>query len=199
MSSAITKDDLIAALAPISVALVTLSNRVTDMDTRLTGIDTRLTGIDTRLTDMDTRFTDMDTRLTGIDTRLTVGLGDICCRLDAIETRQRILGAKQYNSTIGRTDELKVVLKSDGSAPICDFPRCLEQLLVAGNESLPSGVVNTWNKVKSLALLHEYDPGYDTDGMDADEESSKSRARRLKVASALGVTRMQLNFGQMSL
>ena len=171
MSSAITKDDLIAALAPISVALVTLSNRVTDMDTRLTGIDTRL----------------------------TVGLGDICCRLDAIETRQRILEAKQYNSTIGRTDELKVVLKSDGSAPICDFPRCLEQLLVAGNESLPSGDTNTWNKEKSVALLREYDPGYDTDGMDADEESSKSKARRLKVAIALGVTRMQLNFGQMSL
>ena len=109
MSSAITKDDLIAALAPISRALETLSYRVSDIDTRLTDMDTRLTG----------------------------GFVDICRRLDAIEIRQQIFEAKQYNSTIGRTDELKLVLKSDGSHPDCEVPRCLEQLLVARNESLP--------------------------------------------------------------
>jgi len=171
MPSAITKDELIAALAPISAALVTLNSRVSDMDTRLT--------------DMDTRLTD--------------SLGDISRGLGSLEFRQLIFEAKQYNSTIGRTDELKLVLKSDGSQPNCEVPRCLEQLLVAGNESLPSGDANTWNKLKSETLLREYDPGYDTDGMDADEESSKSRIRRLKVAVALGVTRMQLNFGQMTL
>ena len=72
-------------------------------------------------------------------------------------------------------------------------------LLVAGNENLPNGQPNPWNKVKSRALLQFYgeDDGYESDPNN--EYTAKSSARRLRVAKALGITRAQLNFAQLDL
>ena len=129
---------------------------------------------------------------------LQAALMPILTSLRSIENGQVILIAKLYNSTLGRTEILRSVPKADGTPVTCAFPNCLEELIVAGNETLPSGGINTWNSAKSLELLREYDPGYET-GDDIDEGSTRSRFRRLKVATAIGITRVQMNFGQMQL
>lgn len=54
-----------------------------------------------------------------------------------------------------------------------------------------------WNSSKSLALIRQYEPGYASDG--EGEEDAKSRRRRLRLARLIGVTRVQLNFAQMTL
>jgi hypothetical protein len=78
-----------------------------------------------------------------------------------------------------------------------DFPASIECLLVAGNEALQSGMMNTWNKTKSIELLQFY--GED-DGTDNESEyTSSSRARRIRLAKKIGVTSPQLNFAQLSL
>ena len=105
----------------------------------------------------------------------------------------------QHNSTLGRDDRLRIVPLLDGSDPIAEFPSTLAQLIVAGNELLPNGLTNTWNRNKSLLLLRAYDPTYETDEDQNDEQSRRSRDRRLRVAQRIGVTRSQLNFAQMSL
>ena len=71
-------------------------------------------------------------------------------------------------------------------------------LLVAGNETLPNGQRNRWNKAKSKLALNYYgeDGGSDSDD---DEYSAKSRARRLRLAGVLGISRAQLNFAQLAL
>ena len=84
----------------------------------------------------------------------------------------------------------------DGALPPL-FPANLMSILVAGNESLPNGENNTWNKSKSITLLRFYGENDDTDN--EDENSSSSRARRLRVAKKIGLTQTQLNFSQMTL
>jgi hypothetical protein len=72
--------------------------------------------------------------------------------------------------------------------------------LVAGNEVLPDGSRNTWNRQKSKALLRQYNPGEESGGSDSDNEySEKSRALRLRLARTLGVTQVQINFALMAL
>jgi hypothetical protein len=66
-----------------------------------------------------------------------------------------------------------------------EFPPTLECLLVAGNENLPSGVPNTWNKTKSLQLLAFYGDGEDTDT--EDDNNLRSRNRRLRLARKIGL------------
>ena len=85
----------------------------------------------------------------------------------------------------------------DGVLPDVEFPQSLEVLLVAGNEALPSGPLNSWNKKKSMALLRFYGEQDDTDN--EDENTSRSRHRRLRLARKIGVTQTQLNFGQLTL
>lgn len=102
------------------------------------------------------------------------------------------------NSTLGRDDALQRVPLPDGTLPLGEYPVSLAALLVAGNESLPNGQLNTWNAKKSRDLLIQYDPNYETDG-EVEELSTRSRNRRLRLARVLGVTRAQLNFAQLSL
>ncbi len=77
------------------------------------------------------------------------------------------------------------------------FPATLERLLVSGNESLPSGQQNDWNKNKSIALLQFYGEQDETDT--EEEDNSRSLARRLRLARKLGVSQTQLNFAQLTL
>lgn len=105
--------------------------------------------------------------------------------------------AKQKNSTAGRDDNLSLVPNINGMVPDLDFPSSINAILVAGNEVLPNGIRNDWNKMKSIALLQFYGENDDTDN--EDEYSVTSRARRLRLAKAIGVTQTQLNFAQLTL
>jgi hypothetical protein len=157
-------------------------NAVTALSTRM---DTRLGQIDTRLGHIDTHLGHIDTRLDQMDTRLS----ELCAGQD-------ILRAKQENSMKGRRDLLARITKPDGTQPTCEYP-VIEELLVGGSETLPSGNENNWSASKSLQLIREYEPGYATDGEAGDE--TRSRPRRLKVAQLLGVTTGQLNFGLLTM
>lgn len=130
---------------------------------------------------------------------LQADVGKMKADLSAISITNRIILAKMENGTKGRTEALTRVPKRDGSDvnPNVEYLRCVEQLLVAGNERLPSGDVNGWNSDKSLHLIREYDPGYDTDGIDS--EDKKSRRRRMVLAKHLGVSSAQLNLAQINL
>ena len=82
-------------------------------------------------------------------------------------------------------------------APTSEFPPTILELLVAGNETLPNGTRNGWNKEeKSKALLEEFgEDAYDTET--ENEHSEKSRG--VKLAWKIGVTIAQMNFAQMTL
>ena len=150
-----------------------------------------LGGINNRLDRIDNRLDRIDNRLDGIDNRFD----DIDRRLDGIHAEVRILGAKQANSAKGRDEVLVIVPKMNGELPTIEYP-VIEHLLVAENERLPSGTANTWNAGKSLSLIREYDPGYETDDTGGETRSSP---RRLKVAQLLGITNAQLTFGLLAL
>ena len=107
----------------------------------------------------------------------------------------------RQNSHVSRNDPLMPVPNNQGRYPEDDkveMPPNLISLMVSGNEALPDGDVrNTWNRTKSLKLLQFYGDPAETDN--EDEQTSRSRNRRLRVANKLGVTRTQLNFAQMTL
>ena len=104
-----------------------------------------------------------------------------------------------HNSKLGRTERLHELPRDvDGALPSAqvpplDFPSTLECLLVAGNETLPSGGNNSWNKKKTIHLLRFYGEDEETDN--EDEHSSASRTRRLRLSRKLGISLAQLNFG----
>jgi hypothetical protein len=60
------------------------------------------------------------------------------------------------------------------------FPTNINELIVAGNELLPNGQHNGWNKAKSINLLRFYGEEDQTDN--EDEYSQSSRARRFRLA-----------------
>ena len=77
------------------------------------------------------------------------------------------------NSRLSRTDRLTVVpsvIDGELRNPDVEFPNCLEELIVAGNEQLPSGGTNLWNKNKTITLLRFY-------GEDADSDTENENTR----------------------
>eukprot|EP00727_Mastigamoeba_balamuthi_P012318 m51a1_g7709 hypothetical protein (165) ;mRNA; f:104638-105196 len=128
--------------------------------------------------------------------------------LAPISRKLDILYAKQENSTKSRSERLVPVPRlQDGKFPKY-FPICLSQLLVGGSEALPEAMTlpggraykrNTWNKKKSYAVLRFYGIDDPVSGDEEDETTAHSRARRLAVARAIGVTEPQLNFAKMGL
>ena len=114
-------------------------------------------------------------------------------KLKPLHIKSDILSAKLANSQLGRSDKLAKVPKSDGIEPAEPYPNNIMQLLVAGNEKLPDGNKNSWNKKSSRQLLMQY--GEDPEASDNDNEySESSRYARLKVARVLGVSKAQLNY-----
>ena len=89
------------------------------------------------------------------------------------------------------------VPNSRGEAPSV-FPDNIMMLLVAGNEKLPNGETNSWNKKKSQQLLKFYGQE-DSDSESESEYTPTSRERRLNVAKQIGASKAQLNFAQLSL
>jgi hypothetical protein len=112
-----------------------------------------------------------------------------------LEIQVKVLTAKLANSAVTREDTLTKVPKQDGELPSADFPGTLMELVVSGSESLPNGKSNPWNRKKSIRLLREYgqDAGEASDA-DETEDSTKSRAARLKLARVLGISTVQLNY-----
>jgi len=102
------------------------------------------------------------------------------------------------NSLSGPSDPLLAVPNQQGISPAdtnIEIPSTILNLVVAGNELLPNGHTNTWNKAKSRALLVFSGEAEDSES-DAENQnsefSSRSRNRRLRVAKLLGVTKSQL-------
>ena len=124
---------------------------------------------------------------------LRVAIHELKRGLDQVAVRQR-------NSTLGREERLEKVPNRLGFLPSDDiYPETIMHLVVAGNEKLPNNSTNNWNKTKGKNLLLFYEEDDDQSDGEQDEYSETSRARRLKVARAIGVTRQQLNFCQLTL
>ena len=147
----------------------------------------------------------LSTALQPITERLDAISGDVAAisgdvtaiseRLNDLQNDFSVVATKAHNAACSKDDTLKKVPLSDGSFPVNDCPQSVLNLIVAGNESLPNGEVNNWNARKSLDLIKEYEPGYETD----ENAPNLSRKRRLKLAMLLGVTSTQLNIAQLSM
>jgi len=107
-----------------------------------------------------------------------------------LAVEMRINAAKTSNASKTSDEPLVPVPLPNGELPRNDYPTIAE-LIVSGNEKLPCGVSNDWNAQKSLKLIREYDPTYETDDETASDVTS--RRRRLKLAQHLGLTPAQLN------
>lgn len=121
-----------------------------------------------RLDRVETRLGRVETRLDGVETRL-----------DEMSNRMTRLETLSENATLGRDDALlEVPRRHDGVVPSAasptplDYPRTLAELVVAGNERLPNGTDNPWNRHKSRDLLAFYD------GDMSDAESEPTAASR---------------------
>ena len=171
--------------------LAPIITRLDGLETRFDGLETRFDGLETRFDGLETRFNGLETRFNGLETRLNA-------RLDTLQSTLDNVVAKQSNSLLSAYDRLQIVKRRNGQHPT-DFPRNVAELLVAGNENLPNGERNQWNKAKSLALLREYgeDEGYESET--ANEYTHQSRARRKRVAQLIGVTEAQMNFAKLAL
>jgi hypothetical protein len=116
--------------------------------------------------------------------------------MTSIDIRTKILEAKSMNSCASRTTRLQKVPTKNGTYPKSDFPETLMNLLIAGNDTLPNGTKNQWNKQKSLKLLQEY--GQDCSDFAGDSEQSE-RECRVKVAQMIGIGYAQLSLSILSL
>eukprot|EP01126_Amoeba_proteus_P025812 TRINITY_DN2564_c0_g1_i6.p2 TRINITY_DN2564_c0_g1~~TRINITY_DN2564_c0_g1_i6.p2 ORF type:complete len:227 (-),score=20.30 TRINITY_DN2564_c0_g1_i6:173-853(-) len=169
-----------------------VEKRFNDIDKRFDGIDKRFDGIDKRLDGMDRRLDDIDERLSHVekDLKVTTINQSIMYVLLMLTNPTPIRSAKLTNSTKRWDENLVFVPLADGTLPSGDIPT-IEQLLVSGREKLPSsGDLNPWNAKKSLILLRQYDPGYETD---EEEELATSRRRRISLGRHLGITPTQFN------
>jgi len=86
------------------------------------------------------------------DLQTTVGdlqktVGDLQKTVGDLQKTVTNLSIKQQNSLLGRYDKLVSVKRPNGVEPTI-FPDCIAQLIVAGNEALPNGEINSWNKAK---------------------------------------------------
>ena len=175
---------------------ITLAQMKEALTEALHPIHARLDTIEARFDTMQTRFDTMEARFDTMESRVEA-------RFDTMQTRFDTMEAKQRNASMGRRDLLAKILCADGKEPEGPYPKCLGELLVAGNEALPDGGSNQWSSRKSKALLLQYDPSEVSDGEESDggthELSGRSRDRRLRLARHLGITRGQLNFAQLAL
>ncbi len=132
-----------------------------------------------KLDKIDSRFDGIESRLNNVE--INVALSN---------NKLAMLLSKSLNATLDSDSTVAKVPLMNGGDPLSEYPRCIYSLVVAGNEKLPDDSQNTWNAGKSLALIREYDPGYETDGNDS---YGSARKRRMVLATHLGVTPYQLN------
>ena len=119
--------------------------------------------------------------------------------LESMGAKLESMEVKLENSLAGREEELKwPPHKVTGEPYVTGESININCLLVAGNEKLPNGKPNTWNKAKTREALEYYGEECESDE-EKSEYSEISRARRLLLARVLGVSRAQLNFAQLAL
>ena len=146
---------------------------------KLDKIDSRFDGIESRLDSIESRFDGIESRLDNVEANVSLS-----------NNKLAMLLTKSLNATLDSNSTIAKVSLMNGGDPLSEYPRCIYSLVVAGNEKLPDDSQNTWNAGKSLALIREYDPGYETDGNDS---YGSARKRRMVLATHLGVTPYQLN------
>jgi uncharacterized coiled-coil protein SlyX len=212
---------ILNALEALDERVAGLDERVAGLDERVAGLDERVAGLDEKVQVLDTKLTGLDERVAGLDERVAgldervAGLDEkvqvLDTKLTGLQMHLKISDAKAINAQIGRSEPLLRVSLNDGSYPIIpgsrtqenvigtvvEYPTTISHLLVAGNETLPDGGLNNWNKKKSSMLLQAF--GEESDNDTDREDGPTSRRRRLKVGKLLGVTKTQLNFAQMTL
>ena len=132
------------------------------------------------------RFDRLETTVSALSDRV----GSLETKVSALSGKVDILTSKSLNSMVDSGGTLAKVPLISGVLPTSECPRCIYSLVVAGNEKLPDDSPNTWNTVKSLELIREYDPGYETDG---NENAGSARKRRMVLAKHLGITPYQLD------
>lgn len=94
-------------------------------------------------------------------------------------------------------DNLVEVPNDDGRLPShsVDYPSSIDELIVSGAESKPSGGKNVWSYAKSKRLLEFYgENAFSGSEDERDEyEHPKARTMRLRVAKRIGITIAQIN------
>jgi len=173
----------------VKAAIEPINERFDRLETRFDVLETRFDRLETRFDVLETRFDVLETRFDVLETRF-----------GSVETYLRIIDMKSHNASNRRHETLSIVPLSDGTNPTCEYPESICNLIVSGSELLPGrDITNNWNKTKSLNLIKQYQPDYNSDAESDNEDSSRSRNRRLKVAKLIGITSSQLNFAQLSL
>ena len=168
------------------ITLVQLNEAMAPILTALGGITLAVTTMREEVTTLREEVTTLREEVTTMREEVTT-----------LQHLQDITAAKAANALIGRTEPIVRVPCRDGNIPDVEFPPTICHLLVSGNEQLPDGGNNTWNRLKSSALLAAF--GDDSDNDTDTEDGLTSRRKRLKVAKVLGVTKAQLNFAQLTL
>lgn len=126
-------------------------------------------------------------------------VNDLTDQVGSYTGKISIMEAKLHNSAVGREATLQHVPFLDGSLPTdhnLQFPHTILNLFFEENETLPNGVVNDWNDVKSLALLQRYIPD-DTDEEGNPDEEVDPKRNALLLAQCIGITRAQVNLAQL--
>jgi len=181
---------LILLSRPGPGAVCTLSCRMATLDQIQVLLDRQKNDLKTELIELlDVQKKDL---IKEIDARLHNAL-------KPLTTQVSILSGKLQNASLSRGDAIVKVPKADGALPESDTPESIMNLIVAGNESLPNGQLNKWSKQKSIKLLREYGVEADDASDNENEFTERSRTARLKVARALGISNVQLNYAQLSL
>ena len=144
-------------------------------------VNNRFDTIEKRLDTMDNRFDTIEKRLDTLENGV-----------DTLSHQFSQSNARFKNSRANPYDVLTPVCLDSGRLPTSELPKCLAQLAVAGNETLPNGETHTWSCRRSRQLIREYDPAYETDE-DDNEQGHNSLKRRMILASHLGITTSQLN------
>ena len=189
----LTVAQLNAALVPILTALGTMNDKFVALDEKVTALDEKVTALDEKVTALDEKVMALDEKVTALDEKVTA----LDEKVTGLQHRQDRIDARAFNAQVGRSENLAWVPLNDGTFPVAEFPETIANLLVAGNEKLPDGRDNTWNKRKGRALLAAF--GDDSDNDTDREDGPTSRRQRIKVAKIMGVTQTQLNFAQLTL
>ena len=164
----------------LQVLSVFIKNAVNEVvQPRFDRLQTTVDALSDRVGSMETSVSVLSDRVGSMETSVSVLSGKV-----------DILTSKSLNSMVDSGGTLAKVPLISGVLPTSEYPRCIYSLLVAGNEKLPDDSPNTWNAVKSLELIREYDPGYETDG---NENVGSARKRRMVLAKHLGITPYQLD------
>ena len=134
---------------------------------------------------------------------ISTALIPVIQQLNSISQKVDKMDALQQNSLKTRHEALNEVPNEQGHLPSAqglEFPRSLNQLLVAGNERIPvTNEMNDWSKTKSRQLLMFYGAtgGYDSET--ENEYTPTARSSRLRLAKVLGVSSVQLQQAAASL